>query len=163
MVSTRSLISKSSSPNTNHLVTVLVIIGITVNFMFHSFFSYLLRSRYLSLCSLSFGFTQWSTGTVKSIIWQILFSLLTITRFGRLAEIRWSICISKYLRSLFISFSWTYSVLCIYNVFAWPNLYFLHNSQSITNHTQSCLVLSYLCSLTAFVNYVIDHFISITT
>ena len=52
MVSTRRLISKSSSICTNPLVTVpsaSVRIGITVTFMFHSFFSSQARSRYLTL------------------------------------------------------------------------------------------------------------------
>ena len=58
MVSTRPLISKSSSSNTNPFVIVpSVPIGITVSFMFHSFFSSLARSWYLSLFSLSFSFT----------------------------------------------------------------------------------------------------------
>ena len=52
MASTRPLISKSSSPFTNHLVTVPsvpITIGITVTFMFPSFFSSQARSRYLFL------------------------------------------------------------------------------------------------------------------
>ena len=55
MVSTRSLISKSSSPFNNPLVTVLkalITIGIIVTFMFHNFFNSLARSRYLSFFSL---------------------------------------------------------------------------------------------------------------
>ena len=78
-VSTRPLISKSSSPFINPLVTVPrppIIIGINVTFMFHSlfvFFSFLARSRYLSFFSLSFNFTLWSAGTAKSTILQVLF------------------------------------------------------------------------------------------
>ena len=56
MVSTCPLISKSSSPNTNHLVTVErapTTIGITATFMLDSFFCSLARSRCLSLFSLS--------------------------------------------------------------------------------------------------------------
>ena len=51
MVSTRPPTSKSSSPISNPLVTVLnapITIGIIVTCMFHSFFSSLARSRYLS-------------------------------------------------------------------------------------------------------------------
>ena len=66
MVSTRPLISKSSSPCTSLLVTVPsvpITIGITVIFTFHSFLSSLARSKYLSLFSYSFSFILWSTGT----------------------------------------------------------------------------------------------------
>ena len=65
MLLTRPLISKSSCPNTNPLLTVpsaLIIIGITVTFMFHTFFSSLARSIYLSLFSLCFSFTLLSAG-----------------------------------------------------------------------------------------------------
>ena len=51
MVSTLSLISKCPSPCTNPLVTLLsepITIDIIVIFMFHNFFSFLARSKYLS-------------------------------------------------------------------------------------------------------------------
>ena len=69
IVSTRPLISNSSSPCTNPLVTVPslpITIAITVTFMFHSFFSFLARSKYLSLFYLSFNFTLWSAGMANS-------------------------------------------------------------------------------------------------
>ena len=144
MVSTRSLISKSSIPFINSLVTVPkapVTISIIVTFMFHSFFNSVARSRYLSFYSLCFNFTLWSTGRAKSIILQVLYFLCIIIRSGRLAEIRWSICVSKYPRSLCVSFSRTDSGLYIYHLFVWSNFNFLHNSQWITLSTQSCLVL----------------------
>ena len=47
-------------------MTALTIIGITVTFMFHSFFNSLARSKYFSLFSISFMFTLWSVGTEKS-------------------------------------------------------------------------------------------------
>ena len=68
--------------------------------------------------------------------------LLIIKRSGRLAEIRWSVCISKSQRSLCFSFSWIDSGLCIYHLFVRSNFYFLHNSLS----TQSCLVLYSFCA-----------------
>ena len=76
MVTTRPLISKSPSPCTNLLVTVPsvpITIGITATFMFHRIFSAQTRSRYFSFISLSFSFTQWSVGTIKSTIRQVLF------------------------------------------------------------------------------------------
>ena len=76
MVSTRPLISKSSSSFNNPLVKVPnapITIDIIVTFMFHSFFNSLARSRCLSFFSLSFSFILWSTGTAKSTILQVLF------------------------------------------------------------------------------------------
>ena len=55
MVSTHPLISKSSSPFNNPLLTVLkapITIGIISTFLFHSFFKSLARSRFLSFFSL---------------------------------------------------------------------------------------------------------------
>ena len=98
MVSTRPPTSKSSSPFSNPLVIVPntpITIGIIVTFMFHSFLSSLARSRYLSFISHSFSFIQWSAGTAKSTILQVLFFLLIIIRSGLLAEIWWSVCMSK--------------------------------------------------------------------
>ncbi len=77
MVSTGPLISQFSILGTNPLVTVPsapITIGITVTFMFHAFFSSLTSSWYLSLFSLSFSFTFWSSGKAKSAIRQVYFS-----------------------------------------------------------------------------------------
>ena len=109
MVSTRPPTSKSSSSFSNPFVTVPkapITIGIIVSFMFHSFFNSLARSRYLSFFSHSFSFILWSAGTAKFTILQVLFFLLIIIiRSGLLAEIRWSVCMSKSHRSLCVSFS----------------------------------------------------------
>ena len=70
------------------------------------FFNSLARSRYLSFFSLSFNFTLWSAGTDKSTIMQVLFFLLIIIRSSRLAEIRWSVCISKSSWILHTGVSW---------------------------------------------------------
>ena len=149
MVSTCPPASKSSSPFNNPLVTVLIASitnGTIVTFMFYSFFNSLARSRYLSFFSHSFSFILWSAGTAKSTIFQILFFFLVIIiRSGLLAEIRWSVCMSKSHRSLCVSFSWTAAWLCIYHLFVWSNLNFLHISQWITLPTQSYLVLYSFC------------------
>ena len=115
--------------------------------MFHRFFSSLARSRYLSLFSFSFVFTLGQPEWQSSLFgWFSFLLLFFITWSGRLAEIRWSVWISKSQRSSCISFSWTVSCLCIYHLFVWTYLNFLHNSQWITFPTQSCLVLYSLCS-----------------
>ena len=104
-VSNRPVISKSSSPCTNPLVTVLrapITIGIIATFMFHSFFNSLARSRYLSLPFAFFKFysLNLSARRAKSTILQVLYFLLIIIRSDHLVEIRWSVCISKSQRSL---------------------------------------------------------------
>ena len=74
MVSTRSALSKFSSPCTNPLVTAPrapIRIGIIVTFMFHRLFNSLASSRYLSLFSHSFNFTSWSSGTTKSTVLKV--------------------------------------------------------------------------------------------
>ena len=125
----------------------LITIGIIVTFMFHSFFNSLARSRYLSLFSHSFSIILCSAGTSKSTILQIFFFfLLIIIRSGLLAEIRWSVCISKSYRSLSVSFSRTGTGLCIYHLLLWSNLNSLHISQWITLPTQSCLALYSFCA-----------------
>ena len=80
-------------------------------------------------------------GQERLQICKFSFFLLIIIRFDRLAEIRWSVCISKSQRSLCISFSRTDAWLCIYHLFIWSNFNFLHNSQWITLLIQFCLVL----------------------
>ena len=145
MVSSRPPTSKSSSLLNNPLVSVPkapITIGIIVTFMFHRFFNSLARLRYLSFFSLSFSFVLCSAGTVKSTILQVLFLLLITIRSGLLAEIRWSICMSKFHRSLCMSFSRTDAELCIYHLFVWSDLNFMH----ISLPTQSCLVLYSFCA-----------------
>ena len=96
------------------------------NHHFHSFFNSLGWSRYLSFFSHSFNFTMWSAGTAKSTILQVLSFLLIIIRSGHLAEIRWSVCIPKFQRSLSVLFYRTDSGLCIYHLFVWSNFNFMH-------------------------------------
>ena len=54
--------------------------------------------------------------------------LLIIIRSGLLAEIWWSVYITKSQRSLCVSFSRTDPGLCIYHLFVRSNFNFLHNS-----------------------------------
>ena len=142
MVSIRPLISKSSNLYTNPLVTVPSVPN-TIRYLRHLhvpwFLSSLARSRYLSLFALSFNFTLWSAGTANFTIRMVLFLLLTFTRSGPLAEIRWSVFITKSQSSLYVSFSWMDSGLSIYHLFVWSNLNFLHDSQEI-------IFLYYFCA-----------------
>ena len=131
MVSTRPPTSKSSSPFSNPLATVPnapIKIGIIVTCMFHSFFNSLARFKNVSLFSHFFSFIQWSAGTAKSTILQILFLfffffffffLLIIIKSGILAGIRWSVCMLKSHRSLCVAFSRTGAGLCIYHLLVW--------------------------------------------
>ena len=86
--------------------------------MIHRFFSSLARSRYLS-----------------------------ITKSDRLAEMKWSVCISKSQRNLCISFARMNSGLFIHHLFIWSNLNYLHNSEWITLPIQPCLALYTLFAL----------------
>ena len=155
MVSTRPLTSKSPSSGTNPFVTVPsvpITIGITVIFMFQSFFSSLARSRYKSLFSLLFSSLFGRFFLVFLLLFFLLtfffsfFFFLTITRSARLAKIRWSF-VPQNLREFWAShflgrildFAYTIS-------WFWSNLNSLHNSQWITFPTQSCLVLYSLCA-----------------
>ena len=78
MVFACPLISKSSSPFIKLLGIVPsapVTIGMTFTFMFHSFFSSLLKFTYLSLFSLSLIFTLWSARMAKLVFFCCWLSL----------------------------------------------------------------------------------------
>ena len=64
---------------------------------------------------------QDSSQYTKSTILQVFFFLLIINRSGLLAEIRWSVSMSKSHRSLCVLFSRTDAGLCIYRLFVWSN------------------------------------------
>ena len=131
MFSTRLFLSKSSSPYINPLVNVPrapITIDIIVTYMFYIFSVPLqgpnINHSFLSvwLCGL--------LGQQSSQFGKLTSLFFSITRSGRLAEIRWSICISK-SQSLCILFSKRDSGLYIYIYiffFVWSNFNFLHNS-----------------------------------
>ena len=132
-VSTLPVISKTSSPCTKVTVPrAPITIGIIVTFMSHRFFNSQARSKYLTLFLHSFNFTLRSAVISKFTILQILSFLLITIRSGCLAEIMWSVYISKSQRCLCVSFSRTDSGLCIYHLFEWSNSNFLHIFQWIT-------------------------------
>ena len=118
MVSTWPPTSKSSRPFNNPLVTepkTPITTGIILTFVFHSFFQ--LSSKVEELISL-FTFLQfYSLVSRDSKVENFASSLflLIIIRSGLLAEIRWSVCISKshyyftHLQVLQISVTWWFS------------------------------------------------------
>ena len=146
MVSTCPPTSKSSSPFNNHLVTVPeapITIGIIIIFTFLSFFNSLAKSRYLSFFSHSFSFIQWSVGTAKSTILQILpfccccccWLLLGLVFWPRFGDL--SVCQSP--KGVYVRHFLGQLLGCAYTIcFVWSNLNFLP--------TQSCLVLYSLCA-----------------
>ena len=128
MVSTRSLVFKSSSPRINSSVTVqraLITIGIIVTIMFHSS-SIPWKGLGTYLSSLfQFYFVICQESKVYNTACSLFFLLL-------LDLIRWFVCISKSQRSFCVSFTRTDSGLCIYHLFVWSNFNFFHDSQWIT-------------------------------
>ena len=138
IVSTRILISISSNPFINPSGTIPSVpttIGITVTFMVFLF------SSKVQVVIFLFAFFQ-----VYSVIsWIGRFSfLLSLTRSGHLAEIRWSACISKSQRIECVSFSRTDSCLCIYLLFLGSNLNFLHRFYWIIFPTHSWVVFYFV-------------------
>ena len=134
MVSTRPPTSRSTSPFSNPLVTVPnapITIGIIVTCMFHSYFNSLARSRYLSLFTFFQFYSVFNRDSKVNYFASSLF-LLIIIKSGLLAGIRWSVCMLKSHRWLCVAFSRTGAGLCIYHLFVWSNLSFLHISQWIT-------------------------------
>ena len=69
--------------------------------MFHSFFNFQAKSRYVSFFLLSFNFTLWSGRQQSSqfckfsFLLLLLLLLLVIMRSGRLWSVRWSVCTLK--------------------------------------------------------------------
>ena len=101
MVSTRRPTSTSSRPFRNHLVTVPnapITIGIIFTCMFHSFFQFPSKVEVLILLFTFFQF--YSVVSRDSKVDNFANSLLVIIKSGLLAEIRWSVCMSKFHRSL---------------------------------------------------------------
>ena len=139
MLSTRPPTPKLSKPLNNPLVTgpkAPIIIRIIVTLMFHSFFQFSSKVEVLILLLAFFQFYSVVSRERKVNNFANPIFLLIDIRSGLLAEIRWSVCMSKFHRSLCVSFSRTGAGLCIYRLFVWSNLNFLHISQWITLVTQ---------------------------
>ena len=150
IVSTRPLISKSSSYFTKPFVIVARVPTtnvITVTFMFHSF-SIPLKYKYLDL--FLFAFFQFYSvvsreSKVHSSASSIVLLLLFIIRCGCLAEIRWFV--SQNPRGVCVCHSPGQMLGYAYTICSkWSNFNFLQNSLWITLPTRSCLVLYSLCA-----------------
>lgn len=126
-------ISSSSSlvPSTPSMI------GTTVTFMFHTFFSTLLRARYLSSFSFSYNFTQGLTETPEST--DTVFSLFMIARFllGHPFEFQ-SLTVSSV-----VHFSQTISGLYIWS---W-SIFFNYNFCTVFNGSNFPPIYSYICIL----------------
>ena len=128
MVSTRLPTSKSSSPFFYPLVTVPnapITISIIVTCMFRSFFQF---PKKVDILIFLFTFFQFYSvvnrdSNVDNFACSLL--LLIIIRSGLLAEIRWSVCMSKSHWDLCVLCSNTGAGFCIYHLFAWSNLLLL--------------------------------------
>ena len=86
-----------------------ITIGRIVTCMFHSFFNSLASSRCLSFFSHSFSFILWSAGQQSRLFCKFslfFFFLLIIIKSGLLPGIRWSVCMSKFLRGIFYDRFW---------------------------------------------------------
>ena len=125
MVSTCLLISMSFCPFINHFGTVRttpITTGISVAFMFLDIFSSLpCLGMYISFRMFKFYFVVCRDGKVHnsagSLFFFFFFFFFTITKSVRIAEIRWSVCISKSQKSLCASFFRTDSGLYSYHLF----------------------------------------------
>ena len=75
----------------------------------------------------------------------VIMFLLVISSSGRLAEIKWSVCISESQRNLCVLFFRTDSELCVYHLFVWSNFNFF--LQFLVDHLAQPVVLSYILSV----------------
>ena len=117
-----------------------------VTFIFHSFSNSLARLRYLSFFLNSFNFILWSAETAKSTILQILFFFCWLL-FGLIFWLRLGdLSIYQSPRGVYVCHFLGQLLGCVYHLFVWSNLNFLHISQWITLPTQSCLVSYSFCA-----------------
>ena len=142
MISTYTLISKSSSLFINPFAmvpSVPITNDINLTFMFHSFFSYLARSRYLSLHSFSFKSTLWSAGRAKSTIIMCLVDYHSAWSSGRDLVI----CLKPKIPEKFMRLIFQVVDIPLVRIF---KFIFLAQFPWIAFATQSCLVLYSLCA-----------------
>ena len=89
--------------------------------------------------SSSFNFIQWSFSTAKSSRLKVLFFILISIRYGPLAWIGWYVSVSESQRIFCVSLPRTDYSLCIYHLFVWRHLSFLHKNHLLRSpSTLSC-------------------------
>ena len=147
MLSTSPLTSKSSNPFINTFCDCTKSTNYNwYNCHFHVpdfFLKFLIKVKLIILHFTSFQFysvVTWDS-KVHNFTSSLFFFLLIITKSGQLADIRWSVCMSKSQRSLYMLFSRTNAGLCMYHLFVWSDINLFDNSPWITLPRQSCLVL----------------------
>ena len=154
MVSTSPPTSKSSSPFSNPFATVPnapITIGIIVTCMFHSFFNSLTRSRYLSFFSNFSVLFCFQPGQQSRQFCKFSFFVVDYFKSGLQADIRWSVCMSKSHWNLCVLFSRTGAELCMYHLFVWSNLNFLHMVLMVSSLSPHSLHLLFCCVLSILV------------
>ena len=109
MVSTRPLISMFCSPYINPSVTIPIApitIGINATFMFHIFFQFPSNLKeFILLFPFPSILLHGQLGQPNPQFCKFSFFLLIIIRFGRLTEMKWSVCMSKSQRCLCVCHS----------------------------------------------------------
>ena len=143
-VSTSPIISKSSRPYPNHLVTVPrepITIGIIVSFTLHSVFQFLRKVQVLIPLFVFFHIytvVRWdSKVSISASVRFFCWLLLGLVVWPRLSDP----FVSQNLRCGCVSFSRRDYGLFINYLFLWWNFTFLLNPKGISLLTQSCQVL----------------------
>ena len=142
------VISESSSPGTNPLVTVPrapITTDIIFTFMFHNYFTSLAKSSYLFLFSLFSILFYGPMGQQSPQFCKFSFFVILI-RSNRLAEIWWYVYISICQRSLCVSFFWTDSGLSLYHLLCFN----AGKSSSFLFSWHACLGRKALCMVICF-------------
>ena len=147
----RSLVPHESKISFVNYYLVLIAIGITVTFIFHSFFCSQARFRYLSLFLLSFF-------VVCQGLQSPLFS--RFSRYGRLAEIKWSVSISNFLRPSLQERFWV-----VHIPFGSMVKFIFFTQFPVDNFPNPAVrsLIHFSLIFPAFGYYVIVHFVSIIT
>ena len=150
MVSNHPLISKSPSPCTNPLVAVpsaAITIGIIITFMFHSFFSCLTRSRYLSLFTFSFSFTMWLAETVKSTVRPVCLFFywlsLGLVVWPRLDVLRWGMLLLGFRFKLVLRWLGSYYVGCYPLAKCWWKIKVVEKNEDVVRFCMKVLMAAW--------------------